>query len=104
MFAFQAIEQRYRFRVANAQEREQVLVLLGMMKALGKRIDVVDHRAEHVEIRTRAAIADGVNQMEHAVQDRRQRAVFVLNGGDCLHCPSSADAPDAGRQRARIKS
>src|SRR4030095_10503339 len=85
MFALEAVEQRYSVRMADAQEIKQILILLRMMEALGKRIDVVDHRAEHVEIRTHAAIADGVHQMKHAVQDRRQRTMLVVNDAVALH-------------------
>ena len=75
MFALQAVEERYCSPDGGCAGNETgTSSSLRMMEALGKRIDVVDHRAEDVEIRKRAAIADGVNQMEHAVQDRRQRS------------------------------
>ena len=95
VFTFQPVEQRFRVRVADAQEMEQVLILLGMMEAFGERVDVVDHRTEHVEIRTGAAVADGVNQMQHAVQDRCQRTMLVVNDAVGLHSDLLSGAPRA---------
>jgi len=42
VLALQPVEQRSGFRMTQAQEPEQVLVLLGVVEALGVRIDVAD--------------------------------------------------------------
>ena len=62
--------------------------LLGVMKALGKRIDVVDHRSEQVEVRLVATVADAVHQIQHPMQDRRERTVLIDNDADCFQVRS----------------
>ena len=79
---------RPRLGTAGAQAQEQVAVFLRMVEALRKGVEVIDHRAQHVERRLHPAIADLAHEMEHAVQHRRQGAVFVLDDADRPHLPS----------------
>ena len=56
-----------------------------MMQPLGKGIDVVDHRAQHVEAGRRATVADLPHEVAHAVQHRGECPVLVLDDPDGLH-------------------
>src|SRR5689334_2088988 len=92
MLGLEAVEQRCRFGGALPQDAEQVAILLGMVKALRKGIDVIDHRLQHAEVWLGRALADFANEIEHAVHDGCQRAMFVANDAYGLHRPSTCGA------------
>ena len=71
MLVLKAIQQRRRIGLANAQNPEKVVVLLGVVEAFGECIDVIDHGPEQLEVRLGAIVAYLANQIEHAVQYRR---------------------------------
>jgi len=89
MFLLEPVEYRPSGGTARAQQREQIPVLLRMMEALRKRVDVIDHRAEHPEVGLFSPAPDVVDEVEHAVQHRRQSAVLVVNDANGVQIAST---------------
>ena len=89
MLVLEHVEDRRGLLAAQAQEAEQVFALARVVHALGKRVDVVDHRAQHVEARRGPALRDLAHHVAHAVEHRGQRAMIVLDDADGLHGLSS---------------
>ena len=82
---FELVEQRAGRRIALAQLAKQVRVLLGMVEALGERIDIVKHRAEQLEIGRHPPHVDLADEIEEAVQHGGERAMLVLDDLDGTH-------------------
>jgi hypothetical protein len=61
------------------------------MEALGKGVDVIHHRVEQAKIWRLPASADLTHEMKHAVQYRRERAVFFADDSYRLHAFSILD-------------
>jgi hypothetical protein len=61
------------------QNAEQIPILLGVMEALGKRVDVVHHRIEESEIGLPAVLANFAHEIEQAVQDGSERAMLIAD-------------------------
>src|SRR5439155_7942253 len=55
------------------------------METLRKRVDVVHHRREKSEVGLLAPFADFAHEIEHAVQDRGERAMLVADDRYRLH-------------------
>ncbi len=85
----QHVEDRRRFLAAHAQEAEQVFAFPRMMHAFREGVDVVDHRTQHVEARRSPPLRDLAHQPAHAVENRGQRAMIVLDDADGVHGLSS---------------
>jgi xanthine dehydrogenase YagT iron-sulfur-binding subunit len=65
--------------------RKQILVFARVMEALRKSVEVVEHRAEKLEIRVDASRTDFAHEVAHAVEDRGERAMFVEENRDGVH-------------------
>jgi hypothetical protein len=81
----QPVKKERRVGTSDPQNSEEVGLLLGVMEALGKGVNVVDHRLEHIEIRLGATIPDFADEIEHPVKHCPQRPVLIVNDANCLH-------------------
>ena len=85
MLRSQPIDQWCGVGTAQREEPKEVGVLLGLMEALRKGIDVVDHRTQHVERRCGPAQAYVPDEVKHAAQHCGQRPMLGEEHPNRLH-------------------
>ena len=78
MLGFQLIDNSIRSIGAAEQQLEQIIVLLGMMKPLGKRSDVVEDRCEELEVRLDAVFPHILEENPQDVEYGRKTLVLAL--------------------------
>jgi hypothetical protein len=66
--------------------REQQLRLLGMVQALGKLVDVEQHRAQNVEMLVGGVARATIDHHGQGPQHGRQRGMFVADDAHTLAC------------------
>src|SRR5512141_543830 len=84
--------------MSQPKKTKQVSVLLRMVKALGKCIDVIQHRPEQLEVRLDSPLPDSSDQVEHPMQHGGERSMLVEDHVDGGHGTSLMFDPTLRRQ------
>jgi len=77
---------RTRLRSDTGDLGKQQLGLLGMVQALGKLVDIEQHRAQHLEILLARVTRAALDHHDQRTQHRRQGGMFVTDDADALVC------------------
>jgi hypothetical protein len=80
MIRFQQIQQFVRLVRAQTDAPEQVAVFLGVMQVLTEKIDVLQHRAEHLVIGRMPACPHRIDEEADRVKYGLDRMVFPADG------------------------